>query len=142
MRRLAACALLLTLAGCNGNGAAPAAAPKAPAGPAVQCLPVAQATLDAIAEGAESDVGTITLSGGQAVKSPDHANVYLIAAHMSAAGVNEVGVWASNSLAPGGGLVMAADGIAKQFTVWPDADKTDAQISSADKAVGQAEDCT
>lgn len=136
MRRLLIGTLLLTVA-CSGGGSTSA---KSTPGP---CVAVSQAMLDGIASGAEKSVGTVKLSRGEAVKSPDFDKVYFIAAHLSAPGVkDEVAVWSSNSLAPGGGLILAVDGYAQQFTVWPDADKSSAKISKADPSVGRAKNCT
>ena len=76
---------------------------------------------------------------GVAVKSEDFSNVYMVAMEFSATGIeNQVGVWATNSLTASGGTMMAVDGTAKEFTVWPDADQTDAAITSSDDGVAEA----
>lgn len=94
--------------------------------------------LEAIASGEESGVGMKAVRG-VAVKSRDFANVYMVAMEFSATGIpNQVGVWATNSLTAGEGLIMAVDGMAKQFTVWPDADETDAGITIMDDGVEEA----
>lgn len=119
------------------SSAAAAPSPKASA-----CEAVPKALLDSIASGAEKDVGTLTLTNGKAYRSADYKSVFFVAAHLSAPGVkDEVGVWATNSLTSGGGLILAADGFAKQFTVWPDADKSAAKISGGDPAIDKAKDC-
>lgn len=46
--------------------------------------------------------------------------------------------WATNSLTSGGGIVMAVDGTAKAFTVWPVADQTETAITSSDDGVSEA----
>lgn len=131
MRR-ALCLLLLVAACSSGSSGHPKAT----------CVTVPQAMLDGIASGAEKDVGTLKITKGEAVKSPDFKNVYFIAAHISAVGLKDaVGVWASNSLQPGGGQIMAVDGFAQQFTVWPDADHTSAKIGKADPSVDKAKGC-
>ncbi|GAA5119303.1 hypothetical protein GCM10025762_37020 [Haloechinothrix salitolerans] len=96
-----------------------------------------------IAGGVEDDVsGDLKITKGAAVRSPNHEKVFLIAGEMKAPGVDgEIGVWASNSLERGGGIIMAVDNIAQAFTVYPDADKTDAQISPAAAGVQEARDC-
>ena len=94
-----------------------------------------------IISGAEAGTGAKFVKAS-AVKSPDFDKVYFIAVEFSATGVdNQIGVFASNSLTDGGGVVMAVDEMAKQFTVWPDADKTDAAISGADPSVATAKAC-
>jgi hypothetical protein len=68
--------------------------------------------------------------------------VYVVAVKFSATGVaSQVGVFAATSLTGSGGMVLAIDGPAKQFTVWPDADKTDAAISETDPSVAAAKAC-
>ncbi len=69
--------------------------------------------------------------------------VYFVAGRFNVPGVDEeqVGVWATNSLEPGGGLILAVDGLAKEFTVWPDADTTDAAIDASSLGVEEAKKC-
>lgn len=103
------------------------------------CLEVAESMLEGIATGGET---AITPVAGAAVLSPDFSTVYFVAMKFSAEGVpDQVGVWASNSLEAGGGIIMAVDGFAQEFTDWPDADRTDAQISKADPSVDAAKAC-
>ena len=105
------------------------------------CEPVSKAMAKGIASGREDGTG---LKGGRAVavKSPDFSKVYFIAMEFKAPCIGtEAGVWASNSLKPGGGLTMAVDGMAQEFTVWPDADSTNANISKADASVDAALSC-
>ena len=110
-------------------------------GKSSDCLPVSADMQAAIAQGEESGVGMTPVKAA-AVKSPDFQNVYFIAMEFSATGVpNQTGVWASNSLEKGGGVIMAVDGFAQQFTMWPDADTTQASISAADASVEKAKDC-
>lgn len=101
------------------------------------------ALLATLADGAESDVGKITLTGGKAVKAPERANVYFIAAKIQASGLSgkDVGVWATNSLEASGGLLLAVDGLAQQFTVWPDGNKSKADVSSTEAGVKDAKAC-
>ena len=150
---------LLLLAACGGSdstdssaagdtaaSAAPVATKAAPAATKAakssRCETVSQALLDGIASGAEDGVGKLTLSNGAAVRSKDYSEVYLVAAKLTAPGVDgDIGVWATNSLTAGGGLIMSVDGFAKQFTVWPDADKTDAEISLSADGYDEARDC-
>lgn len=144
----------LLLAGCGGSDTAdvdePRAAARATQAPApvatpersARCLDVDPAKLAALAEGAESDVGGLTFTDGAAVKSSDYGEVYMIAGRFNAPGVDgEVGVWASNSLNAGEGVYMSVDGFAQQFTVWPDADTTDANITQSADGVSEAREC-
>jgi hypothetical protein len=105
------------------------------------CLTVDASMADAIVSGAQDGTGMKAVEAA-AVKSPDFENVYFIAVKFSATGVDDqVGVWASNSLTPGGGLILSASSMAKQFTDWPDGATTDAQISAADPSIAAAEAC-
>lgn len=103
-----------------------------------RALSVPAELLDAIASGEESGVGMKPIRG-VAVKSEDFSNVYMVAMEFSATGIEkQVGVWATNSLGAGSGIIMAVDGTAKAFTVWPDAGQTDAHITNSDDGVAEA----
>ncbi len=92
--------------------------------------------------GAEKTAGILRPVKSAAWRSPDYEKVWFIGVRFSATGVGEqVGVWASNSLEAGGGLILAVDGYAQQFTDWPDADKSAAKISKADRAVAIVKQC-
>lgn len=132
---------VLGLVGCGGSTSEDESTSSAPEA-SVACESVPDGDLARLAEGAESDVGTITLTNGRAFKSDDYESVYFIAAELSADGVDgETGVWATNTLPVGSGSLLAVDGIAKQFTVWPDSDTSSAEISSTDSAVSTVRDC-
>lgn len=91
--------------------------------------------------GAEAGTGAKFLKAS-AVKSPGSESMDFIAVKFSATGVaNQVGVFATTALTNGGGMVLAIDGTAKQFTTWPDADKTDVAISADDPSVVVAKAC-
>jgi hypothetical protein len=152
MRRTAAVLFALATVTACGGGSDPTASSeptatksatptKASTPKATRCVVVALADMQRIATGAEKDVGKMTFTKAAAVKSNDFSSVYMIAGRFTAPGVDEVGVWATNALPIGSGLLMSVDGFAKQFTVWPDADKTQAKISSTDDGVDEAKDC-
>jgi hypothetical protein len=105
----------------------------------VECVAIPSVVLADIASGEESGVG-MTPVVGYAVKSPDFSNVYFLAIQFSATGIDEqIGVWARNGI--DSGIIMAVDSIAQNFTVWPDADGTDAAIASNDPSVSSAKSC-
>ena len=97
--------------------------------------------------GNENDTGRLTFVSAAAVKSPDFKNVHFVAVKFKAAGVgNQVGVWAISGKLPQragdvSGLTLSVNSIAQQFTVWPDANKTQAQIAINDRSVGAAIKC-
>lgn len=112
-----------------------------PTGAPAGCLDVPTTVLQMIASGEEKGVGGLRLSNGKAVRSPDFKKVFFVAADVTAPGVSGYsGVWSVNDL-QSPGLILAVDGFAQKFTVWPDADKTDARISRADPSVNRAKDC-
>lgn len=103
------------------------------------CIRLPQSVIEAIASGQEEGVGMVPVIG-YAIKSPDFNNVYFMAIEFEATGVkNQVGVFARNGLETG--LILSVDGFAKEFTVWPDASKTDAQISGADRSIDVVKNC-
>lgn len=103
------------------------------------CIQLPQSVIEAIASGEEEGVGMVPVVG-YAIKSPDFNNVYFMAIEFEATGVkNQVGVWARNGIETG--LILSVDGFAKEFTVWPDASKTDAQISGADRSIDVVKKC-
>lgn len=104
------------------------------------CLPVSDEMLSAIAEGNSGPA--IKPLKGVAVKSTDYSKAYMIAMEFKMGDDNpETGVWVSDSLEPGGGLLMAVDAQAVVNTQWPEARKSSFKISSADHGVQESRDC-
>lgn len=106
--------------------------------PSRDCRQVSMTLLKAIASG--GDDANLKAISGAAVKSNDYSDVYMIAMEFSGIGSTEQGVWASNSLEPGGGLIMAVDGMATEFTVWPNG-PADSPMSITDHGAQEALDC-
>jgi hypothetical protein len=48
-------------------------------------------------------------------------------------------VWVGNGIETG--LILSVDGFAKEFTVWPNASKTVAQIPRADRSIDVVKNC-
>lgn len=135
--RTAAGVLLLVcvLAGCSSGGGAAADSPATQ----VACVDAPAALLDRIATGALDGTGMKPVTG-KAYLSPDYSKVYFVAVRFSATGIDDqTGVWATNDL--DSGTTMSVDGIAKNFTNWPDASKTGAKIEVTDPAVAVAVGC-
>ena len=108
--------------------------------PRVECLRVDRGMADLIMT-AGTGTGMAAVRA-RAVRSPDFERVFFIAVEFTLNGTgNAVGVWASNSLSPGGGLVLSADTFAKEFSDLPDAETTDANIAPSDPAIRQARGC-
>ena len=102
------------------------------------CLPVSMKMLRAIASG--GDNAKLKPIAGAAYRSDDFEKVYMIAMRFNGLGSTEEGVWASNSLKPGGGLIMSVDGMAEEFTQWPNG-TADSPMSIADHGAHEALDC-
>ena len=93
---------------------------------------------------------TVTGSGGlrraYIVRSDDFEKVYMVAAEIQGAGLEgggDIGVWAkSGPPKVGGGLILAVDTTAQEFSDWGDADKTDASIDESAAGVNEARACT
>lgn len=117
----------------------PAAVPE-PAEPEVECLESPRMAA-AIAEGEQEGVGFKPRAIG-VVKSDQARELYLFAVQFSATGIDaQVGVWASNALEPGEGLLMSMDGTAQEFTVWPSGPDSSFELDPNDPAVQAARDC-
>lgn len=99
----------------------------------------------AIAQGLTVDGGgTLDASTARAVRSADFERVYFIAAEIDGPGMEaagEVGVWASNRLEPGAGLVFAVDGLAHEFSDWGDGGATDARLTLESAGAREAAGC-
>lgn len=132
---LAIAAGLASLTACGGQASS---MPTSAA--AAECLDATDIATNGIMKGATGE--GMKFVSAKAVKSPDFSKVYFIAMKFSATGVeDQVGVWASNSLEPGGGLTMAIDGVAQQFSDWGPGSSTTAKISAVDPSVAVAKSC-
>ena len=110
--------------------------------PKPKCERASRRLLQAIATGLEVNGGG-KLSRGYVVRSKDFSKVFMVAAEIDGPGMEgrgEVGVWATNSKRAEG-LIMAVDGLAKEFSDWGDADETDAAIDQSAHGVQEAKDC-
>jgi hypothetical protein len=102
-----------------------------------KCDPAPQALIDGIMTGAQSGTGAKAIRG-VTWKSPDFSKVWFVGVRFSATGVgDQTMVFATNSLTRGGGLIMAVDGFAQQFTDWGKAQ----DINAADRGVDIVKDC-
>jgi len=114
---------------------------------AAGCLAITKWYPKEILSGKESNTRKLSFVSAAAVKSPDFKNVYFVAVKFKAIGVgSQVGVWAISGKLPQkpgdvSGLTLSANSIAQQFTVWPDGNKTQAQIAINDRSIGAATKC-
>jgi len=118
-----------------------------PASNAAGCLAITKWFPNELLSGNEKSTGKLTFVSAAAVKSPDFKNVHFIAVKFKAVGVgNQVGVWALSGKLPQkagdvSGLILSANSIAQQFTVWPDGNKSQAQIALNDRSIKAATKC-
>jgi hypothetical protein len=108
-----------------------------------RCIKVSRAKLDGIASGLTVSGGG-SLRDGWAVKSEDFNSLYFIAAEIDGSGLEgngDIGLWASNSLESGQGLILSVNSIAKEFSVWPHGDTTDSNITQFDDGADEAKKC-
>lgn len=118
------------LAGCGGGASASEACERVPASLAAQLVD----------DHAVSGTG-VSAGPAVAVRSPDFERVYFVAVDMAIPGTDGgVGVWAVNDLSSPSS-VFAVDGMAQQFTTWPDGDASAAAIDVADPSVETATEC-
>jgi hypothetical protein len=107
-----------------------------------RCEPVPPDVVAGIEEGLTMTGGT--LRGAQAVRSGDFEQVWFVAADIQAAGLegnSDIAVWAMNDIsAPGAGLTIAVNGIAKEFSDWGAADQSD-RFTPDDDGIAEAEQC-
>lgn len=163
MLRFSTCLFFaLLLAACGGKAAqttppaaAPAFTPTALASvpvteakvapPADLCLSIAPDKIANIAQGLTvSGGGSLDAVTARAVRSTDYDQVFFIAAEIDGTGMEsagEIGVWASNSLEPGQGLIFAVDGLATEFSDWGDGASTDAQMTIVSAGAQESKDC-
>ena len=107
-----------------------------------RCKPASRAKLDDITSGLTVDKGQ--LRNGVVVRSNDFESVFFIAAELDAPGLEgagDIGVWASNRADGSEGTIFAVDGIANEFSEWPDGRRTDAEMSIANDGADEARSC-
>ena len=153
-------ALLTVLTGCSGSSPATpegAASRKAPpsssapdpsatsaeptAAPAARCEKVSPELRATIAQGAQPAFAGLEITEAAAVRSRQYSKVYMIAGRITTADEQQVGVWATNSLSPDEGVLLSVDGYAEQFTIWPKASETSAEIRLGDEGTFEAIAC-
>lgn len=107
------------------------------------CLTVSRELLNAI--GSDLRVyGGGTIRRGAAVRSGAHSNAYFVAAEIDGPdleGDGDIGIWITNKLHPPLGMILAVDGIAKEFSVYPDAERSDAQATIFDPGARESRGC-
>ena len=97
----------------------------------VQAEPATRAQIDRISSGLEDG---FRIRNAYTTRSEAHQNASFVAAELVGPGVSgEVAVWIHNRLPQDPGLLMSVDGLAKEFSVFPDATQSRASASMSDK---------
>ncbi len=109
-----------------------------------RCLDVSDYVQGAFIEGLTEGTGA-TLRGFQAVRSNDFQELYFVAAELEGPGLDgddEIGVWATNDIETYMGSYMSVNGLAQEFSDYPDGDTTDAYVTMSDEGASLAVECT
>lgn len=139
------CAVALGVVACDGDESATPSGDHSEAGgddSDSDCLPVSPAKERTITRRLNYEVVGMPPIEAAAVKSSDSEAMYFIAMEFDPTGHDDqTGVWAASSLNPEEGILMAVDGVAQEFSLFPAADETYAEVGEADPSVEAAKDC-
>ena len=104
-----------------------------------KCVKVSDKMTLAIQDGFKNKSIKLVASTVYAVKSMDYKNVYFIAGKTDN---GEIGVWSSNNLKAGQGMIMATDSYSVEISVWPDGRMSKAKLSMFDDGFSDALHCS
>ena len=110
---------------------------------AAVCLDVPSELVDGIATGLTVS-GEGMLTHAQAVRSQDYQRIFFVAAEINGPGLSgngDIGLWVTNSLEAGGGLIFAVDAMANEFSDWGDGRTTSSAFSLSDHGAREAMEC-
>lgn len=110
-----------------------------------RCIPASEKQLDFINYAVSSKQSSNFIKEGYAVKSTDFVNVYMVAVKIYGPGMengNGPAVFAVAGDPASPNTWMSVDGFAKQFTDFPDAGRSDAEITSSSDGVSEAIACS
>ena len=85
-----------------------------------------------------------SLSNVYTVRSGDFSSGYFVAGDIDGPGLEgdgDTAVWLVSGTPANPGLILSVDGMAKEFSVFPDAARSDAQATMADDGAREAERC-
>lgn len=106
-----------------------------------RCLDVPENIVANINEG--WDTKGLTFRKAKAVKSKDFESVYFVSGDIQGAGLeseSDIATFTTNKLDTVG-IYMSVDGVAKEFSVFPDASTTDAKATMSDDGAKLSRDC-
>ena len=113
------------------------------------CMKVHPSMVDALQFGIKKKTKAQVVGKGFAVRSNDYDKVWMVAYELDGPGLEgpgDVAVWGTNGdpgEPAGSGLILQANGLAEQFSVWGAAAGagSDADLSPADHGVAEAVEC-
>lgn len=115
--------------------------------PDVDCITVAQSTIDALNTSLAAIQSGNGITAAYAVKASERENVYFVAADITGGGMepgDATALWATNddvTVDPHSGLVFSVNGGALAFSDWADGTTTDAAFSANEDGAQDALDC-
>ncbi len=109
-----------------------------------RCVPASELQLAVIQDGLDDISRSNFVKAGWAVKSTDFKNVWIVAAMIYGPGMEKgvgPGIWAISGDPDNPGIILSVDNYAKEFSIWPDASKTSADIRITADGVGDTMRC-
>lgn len=101
------------------------------------CIKVSEA-LAVVITGESGKKITFHHDTATAVLSSEHYNLYFIGIHTSPDGL---GIWATNHLTPGKGMIFALNKIARNTTVWPTPNRQTTGIGMKGPGIKELRQC-
>lgn len=113
------------------------------------CLHVHPVLLESIGDGIKKKTKAKIVGHGFAVRSDDYKKVWMVAAELDGPGLEgdgDIAVWGTNedpTKASSSGLILQANGMAEQFSVWGAAAQpgSSADLNPTDHGVAEAAEC-
>lgn len=108
------------------------------------CLPATQSQMELINYGIKDVQSSNYAVNGWIVRSDEFQRVYIVAAWIYGPGIESgagPGVWAVGGEPDQPGTILAVNGFAKQFTAFPNAGLTDAEITLSTHGVDESIYC-
>ena len=135
--------ILFGVLGDTGSDLANEAASYSESSPSSQCESVPASMVSVLAD-ALTVGGGGSIGNAAAVRSGSFERLYFIAAEIDGPGLEErgdIGVWASNRLEGGAGMIFSVNAMAEEFSQFGSGRTTDANITMSDDGARAAEDC-
>ena len=109
------------------------------------CNPISPSMVEVLNNGLKKSEDMLDEKTAMSVKSKSFDNIYFIAAEVTGPNIHpddKIGVWASNSLIPGEGMVWSINWTASNFSVWPSGEKSQARITMSDDGARDSASCS